>query len=124
MIRGEGGYLGPDLTNLGATKSINEIREGLLQPNARFTDGYEPVLVTLGNGEQIRGVARNTSNYSIQLLDADGELRLLSKKAVSKVEFPSSSWMPGNYSERLSDEQVTNLLAFLSRQTIAEGVAQ
>lgn len=118
MIRGEGGYLGPDLSNLGVTRSLTEIRESVLDPNKRFTRGYTPVLVTLGNGETIRGVARNTSNYSIQLLDADGELRLLSKSDVSKVDFPKDSWMPANYSERLSRQQVTDLLAFLSRQSI------
>ena len=118
MIRGEGGYLGPDLTNLGVTRTLTDIREAVLDPNKRFTKGYMPVLVTLGNGETIRGVARNTSNYSIQLLDADGELRLLSKSEVSKVDFPQTSWMPANYAERLSPQQVTDLLAFLSRQSI------
>jgi putative heme-binding domain-containing protein len=129
MIRGEGGYLGPDLTNLGVTRTLTEIREAVLEPNKRFTRGYMPVLVTLGNGETIRGVARNTSNYSIQLLDADGELRLLSKSEVAKVDFPKDSWMPANYAERLSRQQVTDLLAFLSRQSVRpietdEGAAQ
>jgi putative heme-binding domain-containing protein len=118
MIRGEGGYLGPDLSNLGVTRTLTEIRESVLDPNKRFDRGYMPVLVTLANGETIRGVARNTSNYSIQLLDADGALRLLSKSEVSKVDFPQNSWMPGNYGERLSGQQVTDLLAFLSRQSI------
>ena len=105
-------------TNVGVMNTLTEIREAVLDPNKRFTKGYMPVRVTLSNGESIRGVARNTSNYSIQLLDADGELRLLSKSGVSQVEFPKSSWMPDNYGERLSDEQVTDLLAFLSRQSI------
>ena len=118
MIRGDGGYLGPDLTNVGVMNTLTQIREAVLDPNKRFTKGYMPVRVTLSNGESIRGVARNTSNYSIQLLDADGELRLLSKSGVSQVEFPKSSWTPANYGERLSDEQVTDLLAFLSRQSI------
>lgn len=129
MLRGEGGYLGPDLTNLGVTRTLTEIRESVLDPNKRFARGYMPVLVTLANGETIRGVARNTSNYSIQLLDADGALRLLSKSEVTKVDFPKDSWMPANYSERLSEQQVTDLLAFLSRQSVrpietAEGAAQ
>lgn len=118
MIRGEGGFLGPDLSNLGVTRTLTELRESVLEPNKRLTRGYMPVLVTLGNGETIRGVARNTSNYSIQLLDADGELRLLSKSDVTKVDFPKDSWMPANYSQRLSPQQVTDLLAFLSRQSI------
>ena len=118
MIRGEGGYLGPDLTNLGVTRTLTEIRDSVLDPNKRISRGYTPVLVTLGNGETIRGVARNTSNYSIQLLDSDGQLRLLSKSEVTKVDFPKDSWMPANYGERLSRQQITDLLAFLSRQSV------
>ncbi len=37
---------------------------------------------------------------------------------VIKVDFPKDSWMPANYGERLSKQQVTDLLAFLSRQSI------
>jgi cytochrome c oxidase cbb3-type subunit III len=118
MIRGEGGFLGPDLTNIGVTKTLTQIQEGVLDPNKRFSRGYMPVRVTLKNGEMIRGVARNTSNYSIQLMDADGQLRLLSKSEVTQVEFPPTSWMPANYGERLSKQQVTDLLAFLSRQSV------
>ena len=129
MIRGEGGFLGPDLTNIGVTKTLTEIQEGVLDPNKRFARGYMPVRVTLKNGESIRGVARNTSNYSIQLLDSDGQLRLLSKSEVTRVEFPPASWMPADYGERLSKQQVTDLLAFLSRQSVrplemTQGAAQ
>ena len=118
MIRGEGGYLGPDLTNLGMDRNMIQLREGLLEPNKRFTDGFRPVLVTLADGTQIKGVAKNNSNYSLQVLDGKGKLHLLDKRNVKEANFQDKSWMPANYGERLSENEVNDLLAFLSRQSI------
>ena len=117
MIRGEGGYLGPDLSNLGVTQNMTQIREGLLDVNKRFTKGFDPVITTLDNGTAIRGVAKNYSNYRIQVLDRDGKLHLLDRNNV-KVEFRENSWMPANYAERLSEDEIQNLFAFLSRQSV------
>ena len=119
MIRGEGGYLGPDLSNLGVTQNLARIREGLLDPNKRFTKGFDPVIVTLRDGTRIEGVAKNYSNYALQILDGDGRLHLFGNNDAKTVEFRDNSWMPADYQERLSDGEVQNLLAFLSRLTLA-----
>ncbi len=118
MIRGEGGYLGPDLTNIGLTANMTALREALLEPNKRFTEGFRPVLVTLMSGQQIRGVAKNNSNYSIQVLDNAGKLHLLDKKDLKEARFRETTWMPGNYGERLSEQEQNDLLAFLAKQAI------
>jgi len=119
MIRGEGGYLGPDLSNLGVTQNLARIREGLLDTNKRFTKGFDPVIVTLDDGTRIEGVAKNHSNYVTQVLDGDGRLHLLSKGDTKSIEFRDNSWMPADYAERLSEAEVQDLLAFLSRLTLA-----
>ncbi len=33
MIRGRGGYLGPDLSDIGATRRLGELRESLINPS-------------------------------------------------------------------------------------------
>lgn len=116
MIRGSGGYLGPDLTNIGMTVNAKQLREGLLEPNRRITEGYRPVEVMFPDGRKITGVAKNNSNYSIQMLDGDGRLHLLDKADLAEVRFREKSWMPDDYGERFSEAQIENLLAFLSRQ--------
>lgn len=118
MIRGEGGYLGPDLTNIGLTANLTALREALLEPNKRFTEGFRPVIVTLKDGNKIQGVAKNNSNYSIQVLDNSGKLHLLDKNEVKEAHFQEKSWMPANYGERLSEKEQDDLLAFLAKQAI------
>src|SRR5436190_10230697 len=118
MIRGRGGFIGPDLTDIGALRTVPQLRESLLKPSARIVDGYEGVTVTLRDGSKISGVARNSNNYSMQILDAKGSLRLLATDELRAVEFRKSSLMPEDYGKRLASAQIDNLLAFLSRQSV------
>jgi cytochrome c oxidase cbb3-type subunit 3 len=118
MIRGEGGYLGPDLTNIGMTSNLAQLREGVLEVNKRFSPGFRPVVVTTKAGEQIKGVAKNNSNYSLQLLDGKGKLHLINKRELKDANFQEKSWMPANYGERLSEQEQNDLFAFLAQQTI------
>jgi cytochrome c oxidase cbb3-type subunit III len=118
MIRGEGGFLGPDLSNIGVASNLASLREGVFEVNKRFTAGYRPVDVTLKDGGKITGVAKNNSNYSIQVLDKDGRLHLLDKRDVSEAFFREKSFMPDNYAERLSEKEQNDLLAFLAKQAV------
>jgi len=118
MIRGRGGYLGPDLTTIGSTRTLGQLRESVLEPNARWADGYRGVTVTLRDGRRISGVARDNTNYSVQILDAKGELHMLSKLGVRELVLDRQSLMPGDFGKRLTSEEITNVLAFLSRQAV------
>jgi putative heme-binding domain-containing protein len=118
MIRGRGGFLGPDLTDIGALRTVQQLREALLKPSARIADGYEGVRVTMRDGSKISGVARNANNYSMQILQKNGALRLLAMDDVREVEFRKSSLMPEDFDKRLAAADIANVLAFLSRQSV------
>lgn len=118
MIRGQGGFLGPDLTNAGAERSAPQLRESIVKPNARIAGDYEAVTATTLDGAKIAGVARNHDGYSLQILDAKGELHLLSKDKLRNLEFRKTSLMPDDYSQRLSADEISNLIAFLARQSV------
>ncbi len=118
MIRGRGGFIGPDLTNIAATDTVTQLREGILRPNARVATGFLPVTAVLKNGSRIEGVAKNNSNYSIQILDAGGNLHLLDRSDLSEVTFQQKSLMPDNYAQSLTPEDLQNILAFLTKQVV------
>ena len=116
MIRGAGGSLGPDLSNAGLQNYVLQLREGVLEPNKRITPGFDPVRVVTDSGETIEGVAKNYTNYSIQLLDRSGTLHLLDTGGLKEVVFLKDTWMPANLTDRFSDDEIQNILAFVSRQ--------
>jgi putative heme-binding domain-containing protein len=117
MIRGQGGLLGPDLSDAGSWGKQASLREAIADANKRISDGFTPVVVKLKDGSEISGVAKNFSNYSMQVLDKAGNLHLLEKANVAGVVFRAKSWMP-DYAGRLSAAEIDNLVSFLSRQVI------
>ncbi|MGH9664147.1 MAG: c-type cytochrome [Bryobacteraceae bacterium] len=117
-IRGHGGFLGPDLSAAGEAHSVKQIREALLDPTSRSNEHYRGVTVVTRRGEKITGVARNHTNYSLQIIDAKGDLHLLSMDDVRTVAWRDGSIMPGDYAKRLTPAEIDNLLAYLSRQSV------
>ncbi len=117
-IRGRGSRMGPDLTNIGGSQPLALIREAILEPSKDLVFvGKEGVTVTMKSGEVIKGIARNRSNYSIQVVDSKGDLRLISMIDVKELAIVDHSPMPGDFGKRLSTEELRNLLAYLARQS-------
>ncbi len=115
MIRGRGGLIGPDLSNVGARRSAEKLRISIETPDALVEPGYAKVEVVTHAGQRISGVAKNNSNYSIQILDAQGKFHFLLKKDLKSLTHYKRSLMP---TPSLSATDKQNLLAFLSRQSL------
>ena len=64
------------------------------------------------------------TNYSLRLLDGAGRLHFLDKRNLAAVAPTKESLMPGHYAETLTEDQVRDLVAFLSRQSIRTGVEE
>ncbi len=113
MIRGEGGYPGPDLSNVGATRTVQQLRESIARPGARVAEGYRPVKAVVRGGRTVAGVAKNYNNYSAQVVDRTGRLHLLERGSLESFDVGEGSLMPA-----VGDGgTVTDLVAFLARQT-------
>ena len=117
-IRGQGGFTGPDLTNIGATRTAKQLTESVLHPDQHPVEGFRGVTVVLKDGQRIEGIAKNHSNYSTQILDKAGVLHLLQQSDIQRLEFHRNSLMPTNYGQTLNPGELQDLLAFLSRQAV------
>jgi putative heme-binding domain-containing protein len=117
-IRGRGGFLGPDLSTVGLTRTVAQIRESILKPGERLAEGYRGVTVTLHSGAKISGVARDYTNYAAQVLDAKGKVHSIEMRLVKEVEFSKGSPMPGDFESRLTKAEIDDVVAYLSRQVV------
>jgi putative heme-binding domain-containing protein len=92
------------------------------QPAASAKDlfylGNEATTVLLKNGQTLQGVAKNRSNYSIQLVDAKGILHLIEMNDVKQLTLSASTPMPTDYAKRLSKDELRDLLAYLAAQDL------
>jgi putative heme-binding domain-containing protein len=117
-LRGEGGFLGPDLSNVGMQRSVTLLREALLKPSERTNEGYTGVKATFRDGRHLEGVARDNTNYRIVIMDKAGELHIVPREKLSEVVFKKGSLMPNDFAQRLTKDELRDLIAFLSRQAL------
>lgn len=134
----EGHAYGPDLSDIGARRSAASLREVLIEPNAQpatavttarpaFSlhegliapdaeagEGFVPVRVVTREGVKVEGVRVNEDSFTIQILDPSGHFHSFRKDALSELrERPGESLMP-SYKAIFSDEELRNLVAYLS----------
>ncbi|MCM3879813.1 MAG: PQQ-dependent dehydrogenase, methanol/ethanol family [Vicinamibacterales bacterium] len=128
-VNGRGGVVGPDLSSAGRLTPA-ALRQKIVSPSeplppvpgARGGGGGRgaPPPVTLvaklQDGREIRGVRRNEDTFSVQMVDAGGQLHLLDKLKLTSVTVDSKSLMPADYATRLSPADITNLVAYLYAQ--------
>jgi len=75
----------PDLSDVGARLTGEEIRESLLQPGTRTAAGYELATVQLRDGHSLRGFIRSRSNFDLHLQDLQGNLSLSRERRGERI---------------------------------------
>ena len=113
MVRGDGGFVGRDLTSYGATLSPEEIRKNILQPGDGTGRSNKTAVVTLKDSQTFTGIIRNEDNFSVQLQSFDGAFHLLVKSDISRLEFLRDPIMPANYSATLNPAETDDLINYL-----------
>jgi putative heme-binding domain-containing protein len=79
--------------------------------------GYRSASLTTQQGEKLDGVIRNEDNFSIQFLTKDGTFHFFQKSDLQKVEHLGHSLMPSDYGDRLSSDQLNDLVSYIIKST-------
>jgi putative heme-binding domain-containing protein len=103
---------GPDLSAIGARRSLRYLRESVVDPSADVPLAYRAVTVTTAAGTKIRGIHLNEDDYSIQLRDGNGDPRSFLKDDLQGINYETESLMPSYRS--LSAADLDNLMAYLN----------
>lgn len=107
-----GGSYGPDLTRIGRSRSVQHLREALLDPGKDLPAGYFVVKVVTRDGRTVSGIGSGIDDFSAQLRDASGRLHSFLREDVESIEREFTSLMP-SYGESLSDQQQRDLLVYM-----------
>jgi alcohol dehydrogenase (cytochrome c) len=119
LINGAGSRYAPDLSTIG-NLSVADLKTRILKPGSM--EGYAPnfVEVKTKDGKTVRGLRRYEDTFSLALFSRDEEFHLLRKKDLADIKYAEKSIMPANYGQKLSAEQMDNLLAFLKSLKTAD----
>jgi putative heme-binding domain-containing protein len=119
-ILGQGGTLGPDLTEVGARRGAAHLRRILLDPgSSKLVDSYGylaflSVRVATRDGRLVEGLRVSEDSFTIQLRDAENRLHSFEKHELDEIKRdPEASAMP-SYAEILSEREMDDLVAYLS----------
>lgn len=115
MMHGQGGFLGPDLTEYAQTHTPRALKEAVLNPGQSRERGGEIVEILTRGGKRISGVIRNEDNFSLQFLGWDGAFHLLMKSEIERLDRRGGAIMPRDYGQRLSAGELEDLVSYLGQ---------
>jgi len=113
MVEGKGGRLGPELTGVGSSRSLDSIVDSIRDPNKQIASGYQTVAVVTADGKRARGYIMNEDRFSVQMMDMTEHILLLEKDKLRSFEKSSVSLMPPYAATALSDKDLNDIVAFL-----------
>lgn len=115
-MKGEGQNIGPDLTQVGTRFSPEDMLRAIINPSEVISDQYNSMVFSLKDGNSVVGrlISEEVDTYEIsQNPYAPDVLRSIPKSDVIGTQMSTVSLMPPGTINRLNDEEVKDLLAYL-----------
>jgi putative heme-binding domain-containing protein len=114
MVDGEGGTVGPDLSDVGLRRGAAHLREALVAPGAAVPEGFLLVRVEPRSGDEVVGVRMNEDSFTIQLRDQQARIHSLSKLDLANLEKAFGESLMPSYETELTAGDLEDLVAYLA----------
>lgn len=109
-VGNEGSVYGPELTRIGAARSLDYLRESIVHPSADIPEEYSAVTAVRKDGRRVTGVRVNEDTFSVQIRTPNGRFQNLDKAELKETIAEKNSLMPAY---QLPAPELDNLLAYL-----------
>lgn len=121
-MEGVGGRVGPDLTRVWDTQTLEKLLESMVEPSKEIKEGYQTFRVTTASGQVVLGLKITETKEEVVIRDANGrDIRVL-KEDVDEIGPTKLSLMPEDAVARLSYDQFIDVLAFLKSKREQESL--
>jgi cytochrome c oxidase cbb3-type subunit III len=112
-VGGDGGQMGPDLTSIGARRSLGQLERALRHPDEEVPLEYWSIRAKTKSGRSVSGIRLNEDTFSFQILDSNGKLQSVSKADLVEHQVIRNSPMP-SFESKLQKSQFDDLIAYLA----------
>ena len=124
IVAGEGGNLGPDLSEIGFLRGAAYLHEAVVTPDSSLPKGtlsvlsrgyaeYLPVRIVTRQGREIRGIRVNEDAFTIQVRDAAGMFYSLRKSDLELLDKQAGKSIMPSFASQLTAPELTDLVAYL-----------
>jgi putative heme-binding domain-containing protein len=113
VFRGEGGKVGPDLTDI-ASKGRAEIYRSIAAPSATIEPDYTTYTVATKEGQVLSGVVRAEGPGEIRVTDTNARTAAVRRDQIQEIRPSATSIMPPGLAGALGDSAIRDLVAYLT----------
>ena len=111
-IGGQGGEVGPNLSNIGNILSREQILQALVEPSARISPGFGMVVLTLKDGQTAAGILTSENEHELVLKTSEAEPLKIAVARIAKRDNVPSSMPPMGHI--MSKREIRDVVEFLS----------
>ncbi len=110
----EGRIFGPDLAGVARRLNRAELADSLVYPSKQVPDRFKAYEVVLKDGTALSGFITEQDERGLALVERD-QVRQLARSEIGSLKPQTTSLMPEKLLNRLSDQELADLLAFLEK---------
>jgi putative heme-binding domain-containing protein len=111
-INDEGGRSGPDLSQVGSSRSPASLHLSLIEPSRAMLPINRPIRAVTRTGDVITGRRLNEDTYTVQIADEEGRLVSVLKSDLREFRVLTTSPMP-SYKDVLTQEEIADVFGYL-----------
>jgi putative membrane-bound dehydrogenase-like protein len=109
---GEGGAIGPELTG-SQRANLDYVLENMLDPSAVVPREYQVSIITTENGRTLTGIIKEETERALTV-QTQNEVVIIPKSEIESRRQSNLSMMPEGILDRLTIEEIRDLVAYLA----------
>jgi quinoprotein glucose dehydrogenase len=121
-MEGVGGAIGPDLTRVWDTMSVEKLFETVITPSKEIKEGYQTYTASTADGQNYVGLKVADTKDEVVIREATGRDVRIPRKELDTISAAKGSLMPDNVVSQLSFDQFIDLIAFLKSRNEQESL--
>ncbi|MBC8352649.1 MAG: ThuA domain-containing protein [Planctomycetes bacterium] len=110
---GEGENIGPDLTGMSVHPKT-ELLTHILDPSRSVEGNFRIYTIVTDVGRVLNGMLASETRTSLELIDAEAKRHAIQRSEIDELLASRKSLMPEGFEKQASDDDIVNLLEFLT----------
>jgi putative membrane-bound dehydrogenase-like protein len=113
-VQGRGQWIGPDLSTIGSKYGKDELLRSILNPSAAIGYNYRTAVLATTTGQILSGLPVEDTADHVTLKTAEGKRVVVPRSEIDERSVSEISLMPEGLAETMGEQDVVDLLAFLT----------